>query len=68
MVIMKGSVHLTPCSQETPKRVIGKQCRHRSDAAEHDKALHCLQIVYPFSLGISKSQLNVPKIEIGLFQ
>ena len=25
---------LTHCSQETPKRVIGKQCRPRSDAAE----------------------------------
>ena len=24
----------THCSLETPKRVIGKQCRHRSDAAE----------------------------------
>ena len=26
--------HLTHCSQETRKRVIGKQCRPRSDAAE----------------------------------
>ena len=26
---------LTHCSRETSKRVIGKQCRPRSDAAEH---------------------------------
>ena len=42
---------LTYCSRETPKRVIGKQCR--SDAA--DQGLHCLQILQPFLLGISKS-------------
>ena len=35
---------LTHCSLETPKRVIGKQCRPRSDA----EGLHCLQIVQSF--------------------
>ena len=35
---------LTHCSRETRKRVSGKQCRPRSDAAEQ-KGLHCLQIV-----------------------
>ena len=29
-----GPLNLTHCSQETCKRVIGKQCRSRSDAAE----------------------------------
>ena len=29
-----GGAVLTHCSWETPKRLIGKQCRPRSDAAE----------------------------------
>ena len=28
------TIRLTHCSRETPKRVFGKQCRSRSDAAE----------------------------------
>ena len=38
---------LTHCRLETPKRIIGKQYRPRSDAAEQasDQGLHCLQIV-----------------------
>ena len=43
---------LTHCSLETPKRIIGKHCRPRSDAAERsaafDQGLHCLKIVQPF--------------------
>ena len=46
---------LTHCSLDTPKRLIGKQCRPRSDAAEQmlqnrpsDQGLHCLQVVQPF--------------------
>ena len=33
--IAKGVVQINPCSQATHKRVIGKQCRLRSAAAEH---------------------------------
>ena len=32
--LFKVNVFLTHCSRETRKRVIGKQCRPRSDAAE----------------------------------
>ena len=38
-------------SQETQKkRIIGKQCRPRSDAAEHsiDQGLHCLHYIQEF--------------------
>ena len=52
---VKYTKTLTHCSLETPKRAIGKQCRPRSDATECDQGLHCLQIVQPFSLRISKS-------------
>ena len=43
--------YLTNCNLETPKRVINKQYRPRSDAADSaasDQGLHCLQIVQPF--------------------
>ena len=48
---------LTHCRMETPKRAIGKQCRPRSDAqnAGSDQDLHCLKMVWPFSLEMSKS-------------
>ena len=38
------NAHLTRFSLESPKRVIGKQCRPRSDVAEpvSDQDLHCL--------------------------
>ena len=51
---------LTHCSQETPKRIIGKQCRPRSAATE--PAYYDIEMFASFSLG------DVPKIEIGLFQ
>ena len=42
-----GKYCWTRCSRETHKRVLGKQCRPRSDAAERGiwSGLHCLQIV-----------------------
>ena len=50
--------HLTHCNLETPKRVFGKQCRPRSDAAEHGNLIRvstvCKQLNH-FSFGIPKS-------------
>ena len=40
---------LTHCSLKTPKRITGKQCRPRPDAAS-DQSLHCLHIVTIFLL------------------
>ena len=47
-----NKVCLTHFSLETPKRVIGTQCRSRSDATEWGiwSDLHCLQTVQPSSL------------------
>ena len=53
---------------ETPKRVNGKQCRPRSDAAA-DQGLHCLQIVQSFFFrNIFIISPDLPRIENGLFQ
>ena len=49
---------LTHCSLETPKSVVGKQCKPRSDAAEvaSDQGLLCLQI--QLTLVISTSLIS----------
>ena len=62
---------LTHSSLETPKRVTGKQFRPRSDAAERGVwsgsplFANTLTIFFP---GISKTQPDIPKIEIRIFQ
>ena len=55
VVKIRLTIALTHCSLGTPKRVIGKQCRPRSDPAEHqmlqnaasDQGLYCVQTVLP---------------------
>ena len=63
---------LTHCSLETPKRVIGKQCIPRSDAADAASVRLGSPVFTKkfshFSLGITESHTDVPKTEIGLFQ
>ena len=47
--------HLIPFLFGDPLRVIGKQCRPKSDVASSDQGLHCLQVVQSFSLKMFKS-------------
>ena len=62
---------LTHCSLETLKRVIGKQCRPRSNTTEcgiwSGSPLFANSSTI-FSLWISKSQPDIPQMEIRIFQ
>ena len=58
---------LTYCSLVIPKQLANSADPAPKNAAS-DQALHGLRIVQPFSLGIAKSQSDVPIIEIRLIQ